>query len=62
MKFDTVNKCKSGWSIKCIEGSKVIFSKNIVYLSLKIDFGQANSTDHDEMPPHAALHQGLCLL
>ena len=40
----------------------VIISKNIVFLSLKIDFVLANSADPDEMPPYAAFHLGLhCL-
>ena len=61
MKFDTV---KSGWwSIVYIDGSQVIISKNIVFLSLKMDFVLANRVDTDEMPQNmpqfAALHQGL---
>ena len=35
IKFDTV---KSGWSIVYIERLQVIISKNIIFLSLKIDF------------------------
>ena len=59
IKFDTV---KSGWSIVYIEGSQVIISKNIEFLSLKIDFVLANSADPDEMPHYAAFHLGLhCL-
>ena len=37
----------------------VIISKNIVFVSLKIDSVLANSEDPDEMPPSAAFH--LCL-
>ena len=48
--FDTV---KPGWSIVYIEGSQVIISKNIVFLSLKIDFVLANSDGSDEMPHYA---------
>ena len=51
IKFDTV---KSGWSNIYIEGSLVKISKNIVFLSLKIDFGLANSADPDEMSHYAA--------
>ena len=36
---------KSGWSIVCIEGTHVIISKILVYLSLKIDFVLAFSVD-----------------
>ena len=59
--FDTV---KSGWSLVYNEGLQVIISpKNILFLSLKIDFILANSADPDEMPPYAAFHLGLyCLL
>ena len=50
------------WSIIYIEGSQVIISKNIVFLSLRIDFVLANSADPDEMPHYVAFHQGLhCL-
>ena len=53
---------KSGWSNVYFEGTKVIISKNILFLSLKIDFVTANSADLDEMPLHAAFHLGLhCL-
>ena len=42
---------KTGWPIVYIEGSQVIiFKKNIVFLSLKIDFVLVNSADPDEMP------------
>ena len=47
IKFDTV---KSGWSIVYIEGSKVIISKIIVFLSLKTECVLANSAEPDEMP------------
>ena len=57
--FDTV---KSGWSIVYIEGFQVIISKNIMFLSLKIDFVIANSADPNEMPPYAAFHLDIhCL-
>ena len=46
IKFDPV---KSGWSIVYNEGSQVIISNNIVFLSLKIDLVFANSADLDEM-------------
>ena len=45
-KFDTLT---SGWSIVYIEGLQVKISKNIIFLSLKIDFVLANSEDPDEM-------------
>ena len=48
IKFETF---KSGWSIIYIEGSKVIFPKKCVFLSLKIDFVLANYADPDEMSP-----------
>ena len=45
-----------------IEGRQIIVSKNIVFLSLKIDFVLANSADPDEMLHYAAFHLGLhCL-
>ena len=56
IKFDTV---KSGWPIVYIEGSQAIISKNVIFLSLKIDFILANSADPDEMSPYAAFHLGL---
>ena len=34
------------------------FQKNIVFLSLKIDFDLANSADPDEMPHYVAFHLG----
>ena len=40
----------------------VIISKNIVFVSLKIDFVLANSADPHEMPPSAAFHLGLYCL
>ena len=60
IKFDTV---KSGKFIIYIEGSQAIISKkNIVFLSLKINFVLANSVYPDEMPHFAAFHLGfLCL-
>ena len=40
----------------------VIISKNIVFLSLKIDVALTNSADSNEMPHNAAFHLGLhCL-
>ena len=39
-----------------IEGSHVIISKNIVFLSLMIDFVLANSADPGKMPHYAAFH------
>ena len=56
IKFDAV---RSGWSIVYIEGSHVIISKIMVFLSLKIDFVLANNADPDEMPHYAAFHLGL---
>ena len=46
VKFDTV---KSGWSITYIEGSQVMCSKHIAFLSLKTNFVQANSADPDDI-------------
>ena len=58
-KFDIV---KSGWSVVYIEGSHVVISKCIVFLSLKTDFAVANSADPEEMPHHVAFHLGFhCL-
>ena len=51
-----------GSSIVYIEGSKVIISKNIVFLSCKIDSVLAKSADPEEMPYYAAFHLDLrCL-
>ena len=51
-----------GWSIVYIDGSQVIISKNIVFISMKMDFVLANSVDPDEMLHYTAFHQGLhCL-
>ena len=51
MKFSIkLHAIKSGWSIVYIEGSQVMVSQNIVFLSLNIDFVLANSADSDEMP------------
>ena len=45
-----------------LRGHRLKFPKNIVFLSLKIDFGLANSADPDEMLHHAAFQLGLqCL-
>ena len=55
--FDTIHL---KLSIAYIEGSQVIISqKNIVFISLKIDFVIANSEEADEMPHNVAFHQGL---
>ena len=44
------------------ERSRVIISKNIVFLSLKIDLVVANSADPDEMTLYATFHLVLhCL-
>ena len=56
IEFDTV---KLGWSIICIEGPQVIISKNMLYLSQKMNFVLGNSADPDEMPHNAAFHLGL---
>ena len=56
MKFDAV---KLGWSIVYIEGLQDIISKNIIYLSLRINFVLANSADLEEMPCYAAFHWSL---
>ena len=50
---------KSGWSILYIKGPQVIISKNIFFLSLKIDFVLVNSVDPNEMLHNAAFHLGL---
>ena len=42
-----VHTIEAGWSIAYIEGSQVMISKNIVFLSLKIDFVLVNSADPD---------------
>ena len=47
-----------GWSIVDIEESQVIYLKNIVFLSLTIDFVLANSADPDEMSHYAPFHLG----
>ena len=45
-----------------MRGHRLQFQKNIIFLSLKIDFVLANSIDPDEMPHYAAFHLGLhCL-
>ena len=43
-------------SIVYIEGSQAIFPQTIVFLSLKIDFVEANSADPDEMRFHLDIH------
>ena len=53
---------KSGWSIVYTEGSQFIISKNIIFLSLMINFVLANSADPDEMPHYVAFYLDLhCL-
>ena len=44
--FDTINL---GLSVAYIKGPQVIVSKNIAFLSLKINFVIANSADLDKM-------------
>ena len=53
IKFDTI---KSRWFIVYIEGSQVIFEKNVVYFSQKIDFVLANIINTDEMCHYEAFH------
>ena len=43
-------------------GHRLQFSKNIVFLSLKVDFVLTNSADPDEMPHYAAFQLGLLCL
>ena len=53
---------KSGCSIIYFKEPQVIISKNIVFLSLNIDFVLANSADPDKMLNFAAFHPSLqCL-
>ena len=55
-------QAKSGWSIVYIDKSVYNFPKNIIFLSLKIEFVSPNSADPDEMPHSVAFHLGLhCL-
>ena len=42
-----------------MEGSQMIISKKIVFLSRKIDFVSANSEDPNEMLHYAVFHLGL---
>ena len=59
IKVDTV---KSGWSIIYIEGSQVIISKHIIFLSQMIYFDLANNAGSDDMLLYAAFHLGFhCL-
>ena len=45
-----------------LRGYRLSFPKNIVFLSMKIDFVLANSADPDEMPPEVAFYLNLpCL-
>ena len=46
-------------SILYIEGLHVILSKNIILLSMKIDFALASSADPNKIPHNAAFHLGL---
>ena len=46
--FIKLHEIKAGWFIVYIEVSQATISKNIVCLSLKIDFVSANSADPDE--------------
>ena len=52
IKFETF---KSGWSII----PRLYFPKNVVFLSLKIDFDLANYADPDEMSPSYGLFSGF---
>ena len=45
---------KSGWSIVYIEGYRLKSKKNIVCLSLGIDFVLANSAGPDKVPTYNA--------
>ena len=45
--------------VRMVYESQIITSKNVVFLSLKIDFVSANSADPHEMPHDVAFH--LCL-
>ena len=47
------------YTVKHFTGSPVIISKNIVFISLKIDLVLANSADPDKMPLFATFHLGL---
>ena len=60
IKLCTYNRVKI---VHCIlRGKRLYFPKNIVFLSLKMDFVRANSAEPDEMPHYAAFHLGLgCL-
>ena len=60
IKFETVSRIRI---VHCIYwGSQVIISKNIILLSLKIDFVLGNRADPDEMPLYVAFDLGLhCL-
>ena len=63
LKKTVLLRVKSRLSIQYIEGSQVITSKKIfVFLSLKINFVLAKSSDPDKMTPYGAFHRGLhCL-
>ena len=57
-----LHSIKSGWSIIYVEESPVMLSKNIVSLSLKMDFVLANSAHPYEIPQYVTFHLGLhCL-
>ena len=49
---------QSGWSIVYIKGPQFIFSKNMIFLSLKIDFVLENSADPDKMAHYVAFCLG----
>ena len=53
---------QSGGSIVYVEGSRVVISKKIVLLSLKINYVLENSADIDEMPYSLTFYRCLhCL-
>ena len=59
IKFDTV---KPEWFIAYTEGSQVIISKILVFLSPNIKFSSANRGDPYEMPSYVAVLSGSLLL
>ena len=50
-----------GLPIVHVEGSQAIFSKYIIFPSLKMGFVSANSVDPNEMMHYVAFHLGDCL-
>ena len=46
----------------CINGSKVISSKNAVFHFLKNEFFLANSVDPDKMHHHFSIRGGVCTI